>query len=73
MSIKQDDGDTVYVFITSTYSGGLPPEESSWFFTWVEENTTDFRVSKQHLGNMKFCVVVLGNSLYGDLFCTVHK
>jgi len=71
---SEDDGETVYVFITSTYSGGKPPDGYEWFFTWIEEAVNDFRVSKTHLSSMKYCVLGLGNSLYGDeMFCKAGR
>ncbi len=60
------------MFIVSTYTDGVPPESGRWLCEWVDEASTDFRVSKTHLNGLHFCVVALGNSLYKEHFCVVH-
>ena len=59
------------VFIASTYTDGEAPDDSRWFFKFVSESATDFRVSKSQLKGFNYAVVALGNSLYGNLFCQV--
>ena len=59
------------VFILSTYTDGVPPEDAAWFCNWVRDAAADFRVSKALLEGLQFSVVGLGNSLYPDNFCKV--
>lgn len=61
------------VFIIATYTDGTPPECAQWFCKWLEESSTDFRVSKSLLKDMSYCVIGLGNSLYKENFCKVAK
>lgn len=61
------------VFILPTYEEGSPAPPSIWFCKWLEESSTDFRVQKGLLKNVKFAVFGLGNSFYGDNFNTVAK
>lgn len=62
---------TFCVFIISTYVDGKPPENATWFCKSLEEHANDFRVSKTHLGKLKFAVFGLGNSVYEDHYNTV--
>ncbi|XP_074643104.1 S-adenosyl-L-methionine-dependent tRNA 4-demethylwyosine synthase TYW1-like [Tubulanus polymorphus] len=63
----------VCVFILSTYVEGAPPEDIKWFYKWIMEAASDFRVQKSMLKEMRYTVVGLGNSLYSDHFCTPGK
>ena len=63
--------DQINVFITSTYTDGEAPDSARWFFKYIAESATDFRVSKSTLKGFKYTVVALGNSLYGDQYCKV--
>ncbi|XP_041350562.1 S-adenosyl-L-methionine-dependent tRNA 4-demethylwyosine synthase TYW1-like [Gigantopelta aegis] len=63
----------VCVFIISTYAEGMPPEGAAWFYKWLQETATDFRVQKSLLNGTYFSVFGLGNSLYPDSFNTVAK
>ena len=63
----------VNVFILSTYEGGKPPPNTEWFCKWLEEVSSDFRVHKSLLKNVKFAVFGLGNSFYSDNFNKVKK
>lgn len=57
---------TFNVFIISTYTDGNPPDNCTWFCKSLEEHTHDFRVSKSYLGNLKYAVFGLGNSIYEE-------
>ena len=63
--------DSIYIFIVSTYTDGLPPEEAKWFYKWLQDASNDFRVQKSLLLGMKYSVFGLGNSLYSDHYNTV--
>ena len=60
-----------FVFVVSTYTDGLPPENSTWFHTWLNQSAADFRVSKALLKDMRYSVCAIGNSEYKDHFCKV--
>lgn len=68
---KQADSEGLSVFIISTYTAGKAPDGCSWFFSWMEEAASDFRVSKSHLEKINYCVLGVGNSIYKDYFCSV--
>ena len=56
-----------------TYTEGTPPDTAKWFYNWLEESSTDFRVGAHFLKGLKFAVFGLGNSEYKDHFNTVGK
>ena len=64
---------TAFVVITSTHEGGSPPDSASWFFTWLDESSKDFRVQHSMLKGLKYAVFGLGNSLYSENYNTVAK
>lgn len=63
--------DSISVFIVSTYANGSPPDGVTWFFRWLKETVTDFRVQKTLLLGLQYAVVGIGNSLYKANFCKV--
>ncbi|XP_035690787.1 S-adenosyl-L-methionine-dependent tRNA 4-demethylwyosine synthase TYW1-like isoform X2 [Branchiostoma floridae] len=65
---EEMEAGSVCVFILSTYTDGQPPEGAAWVCRWLEESSTDFRVSKTLLGKLKYAVFGLGSSEYGDNF-----
>ena len=66
-------GDTVNVFLISTYTDGTPPESAKWFCQWLAEAVDDFRVHKSLLSKLNFTVFALGNSLYKEHYNSVGK
>ncbi|XP_045174102.2 S-adenosyl-L-methionine-dependent tRNA 4-demethylwyosine synthase TYW1-like [Mercenaria mercenaria] len=72
-NLADESTDTVCVFILSTYTEGTPTESAAWFYKWLEETSTDFRVEKTLLKNLQYCVFGLGNSLYTDHYNVVGK
>lgn len=64
---------SVCVFIVSTYTDGVAPPESAWFFTWLHDAVSDFRYGTNYLHGLQYCVVGLGNSLYKQNYCKVSK
>ncbi|XP_067932054.1 S-adenosyl-L-methionine-dependent tRNA 4-demethylwyosine synthase TYW1-like [Watersipora subatra] len=61
------------VFVIPTYTDGFPANDCKWFYTWLGEAATDFRYGSSYLQGLQYCVVGLGNSLYGSNFCKVAK
>ncbi|TPX53754.1 hypothetical protein PhCBS80983_g06184 [Powellomyces hirtus] len=61
------------VFFLSTYSEGTPTEDAQWFSTWLEDSRFDHRVDRQCMRNLRFAVFGLGDSVYGEHYCTVSK
>ena len=59
------------VFFISTYTDGTPPSGGEWFYRWLEDTVSDFRVQKPMLRGLHYTVFGLGNSLYGDNFNVV--
>ncbi|CAI2183510.1 11497_t:CDS:10 [Funneliformis geosporum] len=57
----------ICIFIISTYNVEGPLD---WFYKWLEDTRYDFRVDKQALSKMRFAVFGLGDSAYGEQFCT---
>lgn len=64
---------SILILIISTYTDGVPPESATWFYKYLEESATDFRVQHSLLKGLKFAVFGLGNSLYSDHFNTVAR
>ena len=58
----------ICAFIISTYVDGNPPESAKWFYKWLDEASSDFRVQKSLLKDLNYAVFGLGNSLYEDNF-----
>ncbi|KRX98318.1 tRNA wybutosine-synthesizing protein 1 -like protein, partial [Trichinella pseudospiralis] len=58
----------VCIFIVSTYVDGQCPEKCRWFFKWLEECVSDFRVQKSILSNLRFAVFGLGDKAYRSTF-----
>lgn len=70
---NEKSGRSVCVFILPTYAGGMPPQDAEWFYKWLEEASTDFRMGKSLLDGMKYAVFGLGNSQYAEHFNVVGK
>lgn len=66
-------GKVLSIFILPTHSEGKPPETGTWFFQWLEESVTDFRLQKGMLKDMKYAVFGLGNSQYAEHYNVVGK
>ncbi|XP_013421711.1 S-adenosyl-L-methionine-dependent tRNA 4-demethylwyosine synthase [Lingula anatina] len=69
----ETDGKNICVFIISTYTEGSPPDDAAWFYKWLEEAASDFRIQKTMLQDMRYCVVGLGNSLYKERYNKVAR
>lgn len=63
----------ICAFIVSTYVDGNPPESAKWFYKWLDEASSDFRVQKSLLKDLNYAVFGLGNSLYEDNFNLVCR
>lgn len=61
----------VCVFVISTYVDGEAPESATWFCKWLDDMANDFRVSKTHFAGLKYAVIALGDSSYGENYCKV--
>lgn len=71
--VNEIENDVWIIVIISTYTDGQPPEGSEWFCKWLEESSTDFRISKTLLKGLHFAVFGLGNSLYKENYNAVSK
>jgi tRNA wybutosine-synthesizing protein 1 len=67
------DEQRMCVFIISTQAEGRPPTDAAWFYRWLSESVSDFRVDKTYLSRLKYAVFGVGNSLYEDYFNQVAK
>lgn len=66
-NLEQED---VLLAVVSTWTGGRPAESAQTFFNWLQDMAQDFRVDKaSFLGNLRFAVLGMGNSDYGENFC----
>ncbi|XP_029212555.2 LOW QUALITY PROTEIN: S-adenosyl-L-methionine-dependent tRNA 4-demethylwyosine synthase TYW1-like [Acropora millepora] len=63
----------ICAFIVSTYVDGNPPESAKWFYKWLDEASSDFRVQKSLLKDLNYAVFGLGDSLYEDNFNLVGR
>ena len=70
-SFFEVDGETLCIFIISTYTNSMPPESALWFYKYITESSEDCRVPKQLLTGLQYAVFGLGNSSYGTRFNTV--
>lgn len=61
------------MIVVSTYAEGSPPDDAMWFYKWLEDSVNDFRVPKTLLGNIRYAVFGLGNSLYSENFNVVGR
>ena len=66
-------GQTVCLFLLSTYTDGQPPDSAVWFTRWVADSASDFRVDKSLLSGVYYAVFALGNSLYTQHYNTVGR
>lgn len=55
------------------YIDGEPPETAQRFVYSLKDYANDFRVSRNHLGKVKFGVFGLGGSDYNQYFCKSAK
>lgn len=56
------------IVITCTWEGGMPPPSAVPFVLWLIDESRDFRIHKTQLAHLRFAVVGLGNSVYGENF-----
>ena len=70
---SQCSGQTVCVFLLSTYTDGQPPDSAVWFTRWVTDTASDFRVDKSLLNSVHYAVFSLGNSLYTQHYNTAGR
>ena len=61
------------IFVVSTYTDGGPADTGRWFFQWLSEAVTDFRVQKDALAHLKFGVFGNGNTLYHENYNKAAK
>eukprot|EP00898_Chlorokybus_atmophyticus_P004407 jgi/Chlat1/4968/Chrsp32S04948 len=61
------------VVVASTYSDGSPPENASFFYRWLEESATDFRVGSGLLQGTTFACFGLGSRAYQLHYNTVAR
>ena len=73
MYMLQCSGQTVSIFLLSTYTDGLPPDSATWFTRWVADTASDFRVDKSLLSSVHYAVFALGNSLYTQHYNTAGR
>ncbi|KAI7688038.1 S-adenosyl-L-methionine-dependent tRNA 4-demethylwyosine synthase [Sarcoptes scabiei] len=60
---------TLLIILMPTYSQGEPPEEAEWFCKYISESSEDFRFPKNALIKLRFIILGVGDSNYGDDFC----
>ena len=72
-SLQQSRGQTICIFLLSTYTDGQPPDSAAWFSRWVADTASDFRVDKSLLNSVHFAVFALGNSLYTQHYNTAGR
>lgn len=63
------DKEDIALFILSTWEEGKAPPSCALLTDTIEDMAHDFRVSKNHLGKMRYAVFGLGTADYGPLFC----
>lgn len=61
------------VFLISSYTDGGPADGARWLHRWLDDAVNDFRIQKDALAHLRFAVVGLGDSLYGENFCRAAK
>ena len=59
----------IVFLICSTSSEGRPPAKAERLYSWLQDYSTDFRVSKNHLEHLQYSVFGLGGKVYGNHFC----
>lgn len=74
MDLKDYDVDNLeneqmVFFVCSTWTDGTLAQSSHSFLVWLEDLANDFRISKMHLGKLKYAIFGLGGQIYGDNFC----
>ena len=60
------DTEDVAFFLFSTWTDGQANKSTQRFMTWLTDLACDFRVSKNHLGKLRFAIFGLGGAVYGD-------
>lgn len=63
--LDETHSDRICIFLVSTYVDGQPPDAAKWFYKWLRDITTDFRMHKSLLKGLKYAVFGLGDSSYG--------
>jgi tRNA wybutosine-synthesizing protein 1 len=61
------------IVVISTHEGGLPPPTATFFVQWLVDTSTDFRVHRNLLENVKYAVFALGNSEYAKNYNRVGR
>lgn len=73
-----DDSDfekpnNIVLLICSTWLDGKPPVKAERLYSWLQDYSTDFRVSKNHLEHLQYSVFGLGAKIYESNFCKAVK
>lgn len=56
---------SAHLFVISTSTGGMPPDKCDWFFRWIHDAVSDFRIDQTLLKDLNCSIFGLGNSEYG--------
>ena len=59
----------IVFLICSTWTDGKVPQKAERLYNWLQDYSTDFRVSKNHLEHLHYSVFGLGAKIYGDNYC----
>lgn len=63
----------VCLFLVSTYEEGRSADDTQWFFDWLQDVSSDFRIHSSTLSQMQFAIFGLGSSYYTRNFNKVAK
>lgn len=67
------NGKVIIIFVISSYQDGTTSDDGKWLFKWMEETSSDFRVNKTYLSNVRYTIFGVGDSNYGDNFNLAAK
>lgn len=65
--------ETLAVFVLPTYEEGTPTPDAKAFCDFVTDASQDFRVGAAYLSRLQYAVFSLGDSVYGENFCTAGR
>ncbi|KAK4804600.1 hypothetical protein SAY86_004417 [Trapa natans] len=65
--------ESLVLIIASTWEDGKPPDNASFFTSWLAESSADFRVGSLLLSQCRFAVFGVGSSAYGVNFNAVAR